>query len=33
MKQIDLRKVASYETRGNDAESVILSLEGKRLSE
>ena len=27
MKQIDLRKVASYETRGNDAPSVILSLQ------
>ena len=26
MNQIDLRKIASYETRGNDAESVILSL-------
>ncbi len=26
MRQIDLRKAASYETRGNDSESVILSL-------
>ncbi|MGI9429756.1 MAG: 16S rRNA (guanine(527)-N(7))-methyltransferase RsmG [Bythopirellula sp.] len=26
MNQIELRKVASYETRGNDAESVILCL-------
>ena len=31
MKQIDLRKVASYETRGNDSESVILSLKTKQL--
>ena len=30
MKQIDLRKVASYETRGNDTESVILSLQAKQ---
>jgi len=27
MKKIDLRKVASYETRGHDTESVILSLQ------
>jgi 16S rRNA (guanine527-N7)-methyltransferase len=33
MKQLDLRKVASYETRGNDADSVILSLKGNGLSE
>ncbi|MEM8945814.1 MAG: 16S rRNA (guanine(527)-N(7))-methyltransferase RsmG [Planctomycetota bacterium] len=30
MNEIDLRKVASYETRGNDAESVILSLERRQ---
>ncbi len=33
MKQIDLRKVASYETRGNDTESVVLSLQAKRPDE
>ena len=30
MNQLDLRKVASYETRGNDTESVILSLQTKQ---
>ncbi len=33
MKQIDLRKVASYETRGNDSESVILMLQIKQLDD
>jgi len=33
MRQVDLRKVASYETRGNDAESVILSLQKNRPDE
>jgi len=33
MNHIDLRKVASYETRGNDSESVLLSLQTKKSSE
>jgi len=33
LKSIELRKVASYETRGNDTESVILSLKQSRIDE
>jgi 16S rRNA (guanine527-N7)-methyltransferase len=33
LRQLELRKAASYTTPGNDAESVILSLTSKRLSE